>query len=281
MASLVGYMANTVGAGFKQTLIEMAGVRSHNICDPFLWTSNIVNPVRFMKKNFANYVLFSFTQEVPLCMAFPDETLQVGTLISITASLNSSFSKRCLFACLNACCLSCVARRSTTNRLADYNSAVATNTATASTPMLPDSSLPNNTRPNTNQQSVLLFLKCRFRIDFIMRSCEHRRAPELEKSPVDRSDQYSIGFHFNARFGGGNQEENFGDVVVMNSRLDGQWGEEQRDTRFPFKLNVPFRMMILIKEESFNIAVDDQHIYEFKHRANLHEIGKFHFSQPR
>lgn len=123
----------------------------------------------------------------------------------------------------------------------------------------------------TNTRSILL--QFRFRIDFITGSCEHKRLQD--QNPVDRSNQYNIAFHFNPRISGGNEQEGHCDIVVMNSRIDGQWGEEVRNSRFPFKMSAPFKMMILVKEECFNIAVDDQHCYEFKHRENFQKIGQF------
>ncbi|KAI7692819.1 Galectin-4 [Sarcoptes scabiei] len=103
-----------------------------------------------------------------------------------------------------------------------------------------------------------------FRVDF-MRNCGHCG---------DSNKDDSILFHFNPRIGGTSDGRN---VVVMNSFCDGYWREEERNMdSFPFACGTQFRLMILVEAEMFKIAVNEQHLYEFKHRCDFNEIGHLH-----
>lgn len=80
-----------------------------------------------------------------------------------------------------------------------------------------------------------------------------------------------IAFHFNPRI-------NSPDVVVMNSFSNGIWENEIRNSEsFPFSSSNPFRLMILVEESSFKIAVDGKHMYEFAHRVPFELISNFDF----
>lgn len=59
--------------------------------------------------------------------------------------------------------------------------------------------------------------------------------------------------------------------------LDGSWGQEIREERFPFAVGKTFKLMILVEKESFRVAVDGKHYYEFKHRCDFRDIGSYLF----
>ncbi|KAK3596036.1 hypothetical protein CHS0354_032559 [Potamilus streckersoni] len=56
-------------------------------------------------------------------------------------------------------------------------------------------------------------------------------------------------------------------VLVRNHREHGNWGREEREvSHFPFIPNVPFDMIILIEDHQYKVAVNNQHLLEFRHR---------------
>jgi hypothetical protein len=59
------------------------------------------------------------------------------------------------------------------------------------------------------------------------------------------------------------------DTVVLNSFLDGGWGEEVVVAQFPFALapDVPFRLVFEVLDRSFRIAVDGRRLVDFEHRV--------------
>lgn len=85
----------------------------------------------------------------------------------------------------------------------------------------------------------------------------------------------NVAFHLNPRFVNSSGEAS--NYVVMNSRFASEWGEEQREmNNFPFELGKPFKLMILVEEDGFKVAINGKHMWIFKHRCDFREIGK-HF----
>ena len=79
-----------------------------------------------------------------------------------------------------------------------------------------------------------------------------------------------IGLHFDVRI----RISNDTNTVVRNHRTRGQWGQEERAIPyFPFVPNAPFEMIILCENTSFKVALNNQHLVEFKHR--LMPFAKF------
>uniref|UniRef100_UPI00398EC5B5 galectin-3-like n=1 Tax=Pristiophorus japonicus TaxID=55135 RepID=UPI00398EC5B5 len=96
------------------------------------------------------------------------------------------------------------------------------------------------------------------------------------KKNVDRFgiDVYSGNdtvFHFNARF-----NEYGRQALVRNSRINNQWGREEREAlKFPFKPGEKFEILILGEPNQYKVAVDGQHSLEYKHRfKTLKEVTK-------
>ncbi|XP_048777838.1 galectin-5-like isoform X2 [Ostrea edulis] len=72
-----------------------------------------------------------------------------------------------------------------------------------------------------------------------------------------------IAFHFDVRIRVGGQR----DVIVRNSCQGGGWGAEERHSPcFPFVPNAKFDIKIKTKPGKFKIAVNKQHLLEFRHR---------------
>ncbi|XP_049917881.1 galectin-3b isoform X3 [Epinephelus moara] len=89
------------------------------------------------------------------------------------------------------------------------------------------------------------------------------------KFTVDLHTDRDLAFHFNPRF-----NENGNKVIVRNSRIDNKWGQEERQLcNFPFAPGESFEMKILCTQKEFRVAVNNSHLFEFKHRiTNLRLI---------
>ncbi|XP_035687467.1 galectin-8-like isoform X4 [Branchiostoma floridae] len=75
-------------------------------------------------------------------------------------------------------------------------------------------------------------------------------------STAPRAD---IAMQFNPRFAAR--------AVVRNSLTNNSWGAEEKDTPyFPFMPGQPFELMVLCQQDSFKVAVNGQHLTEFRHR---------------
>jgi len=68
--------------------------------------------------------------------------------------------------------------------------------------------------------------------------------------------------HVNPRF-----NEN---CVVRNSRF-GTWGNEERHGDLPFQHNGQFKIIILVEEDKYRIAVNGRHCFDFQHRVSFDE----------
>ncbi|XP_055991661.1 galectin-4-like [Sorex fumeus] len=76
---------------------------------------------------------------------------------------------------------------------------------------------------------------------------------------------HDIAFHFNPRFDGWNK-------VIFNSRLSGQWGQEEELRRIPFKNGEHFEMLVIVKQEHYKVLVNKQFFYEFRLRTPLQKV---------
>lgn len=77
-----------------------------------------------------------------------------------------------------------------------------------------------------------------------------------------------IAFHMNTRF-----DEN---AVVRNTQINNSWGLEERSLpgSMPFSRGQNFSVWISCEGHCFKVAVDGQHICEYRHRLmNLPEIN--------
>ena len=74
-----------------------------------------------------------------------------------------------------------------------------------------------------------------------------------------------IAFHFNPRLDD--------KVVVRNSLLAGDWGNEEREGKIPFERGVGFDLVISNEPTCFNVTVNDVHFCNFAHRSDPHDIA--------
>jgi len=79
-----------------------------------------------------------------------------------------------------------------------------------------------------------------------------------------------IGMHCDVRFNYGDDSK----VVVRNDRENGGWGQEERHSPFfPFVPGQAWEMIIRAEQDKYMVAVNNQHMYEFKHRQ--HPLHRF------
>ncbi|XP_074870017.1 galectin-9 [Carettochelys insculpta] len=91
----------------------------------------------------------------------------------------------------------------------------------------------------------------RFHINFQCGTCQNQRA--------------DVAFHFNPRF-----EE--GGYVVCNTFEKQSWGKEERKYEMPFSKGHAFEIRVLVKHDSFLVAVNGNHFVEYKHRIPLSRV---------
>ncbi|XP_063242841.1 tectonin beta-propeller repeat-containing protein isoform X2 [Bacillus rossius redtenbacheri] len=89
--------------------------------------------------------------------------------------------------------------------------------------------------------------------------CLHAGSPERPDQ-----DARDVALHLNPRF-----EES---VVVRNSLVAGQWGDEEREGDAPLRRGCEFTLTLLCEEEGFKITVDDQLFTYFRHRQKPHFV---------
>ncbi|XP_055992819.1 galectin-4-like [Sorex fumeus] len=76
---------------------------------------------------------------------------------------------------------------------------------------------------------------------------------------------HDIAFHFNPRFDGWNK-------VIFNSRLSGQWGQEEELKRIPFKNGEHFEVLVTVTEQHYKVLVNGNLFYEYGHRTPIQNI---------
>ncbi|XP_056622457.1 uncharacterized protein LOC130435700 [Triplophysa dalaica] len=79
-----------------------------------------------------------------------------------------------------------------------------------------------------------------------------------------QSDKDDYAFHFNPRFNSN---------VFMNTRTNGVWGAEEFGPDNPFKIGEAFDMFIVIKPEGYQVYVNGNEHYLFKHRIPLEKVS--------
>ncbi|XP_012306430.2 galectin-3 [Aotus nancymaae] len=94
--------------------------------------------------------------------------------------------------------------------------------------------------------------------------------PNANRIALDFKKGNDVAFHFNPRFNENNRR-----VIVCNTKLDNNWGREERQSVFPFESGKPFKIQILVESDHFKVAVNDAHLLQYNHRVkNLKEISK-------
>lgn len=74
-----------------------------------------------------------------------------------------------------------------------------------------------------------------------------------------------VPFHMNARYDGR-------DRVVFNSRVNGQWQEEEMKRDMPFKSGKVFTIIFEITPNNYLVAANGERFYEFGHRIPLEQV---------
>ncbi|XP_067864484.1 galectin-4-like isoform X5 [Heptranchias perlo] len=74
-----------------------------------------------------------------------------------------------------------------------------------------------------------------------------------------------VAFHFNPRF-------ECPGYVVCNSFENQNWCSEERKYQLPIQKGETFQLLILAQNDSYKVAVNDQHFLEFKHRIPLSRV---------
>lgn len=64
-----------------------------------------------------------------------------------------------------------------------------------------------------------------------------------------------------------------GQVIVLNNRQHGNWGNEERGGNFPFHHGQSFELLFLCEHNEWKIAVNGQHLTSFRHRNQMHETN--------
>ncbi|KAM7419770.1 hypothetical protein PAMA_016724 [Pampus argenteus] len=75
-------------------------------------------------------------------------------------------------------------------------------------------------------------------------------------------DSENIAMHFNPRFDYGNDHN----VIIFNSLSGGNWANEQRDDRFPFKQGEECKFFISYNNEQFHVKLPDGSVIDFPNR---------------
>ena len=68
-------------------------------------------------------------------------------------------------------------------------------------------------------------------------------------------------------------------AVFFNSDIDGVWGKQLKADTFPFQTEEKFLLTIATTEETYEIKVNETHLYSFKHRVPPQEVKRFGISQ--
>ncbi|XP_062501728.1 uncharacterized protein LOC134178839 isoform X1 [Corticium candelabrum] len=68
-------------------------------------------------------------------------------------------------------------------------------------------------------------------------------------------------------------------AVFFNSKIDDVWGKQLKADTFPFQTEENFLLTIATTEETYDIKVNEAHLYSFKHRVPPQEVKRFGISQ--
>uniref|UniRef100_A0A1W7RH83 Galectin n=1 Tax=Agkistrodon contortrix contortrix TaxID=8713 RepID=A0A1W7RH83_AGKCO len=81
-------------------------------------------------------------------------------------------------------------------------------------------------------------------------------------------DKENIILHLNARF------DAHGDIrtIVCNSKINGQWGKELRESNFPFKEGSPTEILFTHDKKEVTITLSDNHQIKFPNDSGLETI---------
>ncbi|XP_032746538.1 galectin-1, partial [Rattus rattus] len=81
-------------------------------------------------------------------------------------------------------------------------------------------------------------------------------------------DSNNLCLHFNPRF----NAHGDANTIVCNSKDDGTWGTEQRETAFPFQPGSITEVCITFDQADLTIKLPDGHEFKFPNRLNMEAI---------
>ncbi|KAG5854002.1 hypothetical protein ANANG_G00032840 [Anguilla anguilla] len=106
-----------------------------------------------------------------------------------------------------------------------------------------------------------------------VKNMSFKAGTELKITGVPKSDAASfainvgqsedrIALHFNPRF------DCHGDhcTIVCNSKQDGCWNSEHRESNFPFQQGEEFKVSISFDNDQFRIKLSNGHVFHFPNR---------------
>ncbi|XP_041033404.1 galectin-2-like [Carcharodon carcharias] len=82
------------------------------------------------------------------------------------------------------------------------------------------------------------------------------------------SNADKIGLHFNPRF----NDDVDGTVIVCNTKCDDCWGEEHRESEFPFSKGDEVKIHITFSGDTFEIKIPNGHVMKFPNRLSLDQV---------
>ena len=59
---------------------------------------------------------------------------------------------------------------------------------------------------------------------------------------------------------------------ILNSYINGQWGQEEKPTGFDFTSGVPIKIRVEAKSDYFNIVVNDQVLHQYNYRLPVTSV---------
>ena len=68
-------------------------------------------------------------------------------------------------------------------------------------------------------------------------------------------------------------------AVFFNSDIDGVWSKQMKADTFPFQTEQKFLLTIATTEETYDIKVNETHLYSFQHRVPPQDVKRFAISQ--
>ncbi|XP_044535043.1 galectin-1-like [Gracilinanus agilis] len=82
-------------------------------------------------------------------------------------------------------------------------------------------------------------------------------------------DHDTIGCHFDARFNRFNDRN----IAVCNYKKEDGWGNEQKDSNFPFQPGTLTKVSLYFEKSAFRVILPNGHEIQFPNRLNLDTIN--------
>ncbi|KAJ8254350.1 hypothetical protein COCON_G00209620 [Conger conger] len=92
---------------------------------------------------------------------------------------------------------------------------------------------------------------------------------DAERFQIDLGcDPEDLSLHFNPRF----HDDIDGRVIVCNSRCEGYWGSEQRETHNPFNRGAKVKVTVKLMESGFEVELPEGQAIHFPDRRGLEAV---------